>query len=123
VTTDESTKQFLEAEAQANQLVDELVALKGEVESYRTATVRLDGTTAAIGGLTDRLQEIAEGVGVAVRRMQDIGLPALLEAQSRASLSADATRADVASLRRLVAGGFAVLVLGLAATAVLIVVG
>lgn len=72
---------FLEAEAKAQELVDELVRLKESVQSYRNAGQALNEVAAAIGDLAERLQGLVEGNGNVLEALRSIGTPELLQRQ------------------------------------------
>ena len=95
MTTEDRVNKFLQAEEQANRLIDELETLRRESDSYRSAADRLDKAGDEVAHLTQRLDEI--------------GMPALLEAQQAVLARIDEvkTRAEergagIASLRRTV---------------------
>lgn len=72
---------FLEAEAKARELVDELARLKESVQSYRNAGQALNEVAAAIGELAGRLQGLVEGNGNVLEALRSIGTPELLQRQ------------------------------------------
>jgi len=69
---------FLQAEEEANRLVEELRRLKTETKSYKTAREALDKAATGLGDLSGRCAEIAERLGGLAETLRSIGTPELL---------------------------------------------
>ena len=72
------TSRFLQAEEEANLLVDHLTDLKKEVENYSSAREGLEKTTAHVIETLDKLSELAGKIGDVTLTLKDIGTPQIL---------------------------------------------
>ena len=77
----EIIKELLDAEDQANKLIQELSRLKSEVESYREASRGLRDTSDGLSRLTDALTTITEGIGKVVETTKNLGTPQIINRQ------------------------------------------
>jgi chromosome segregation ATPase len=76
----------LQAEEEANRLVEELRRLKIETESYKTAREALGQAATGVGDLSSRCATIIEQIGGIAETLRSIGTPELL---SRMEVVAD----------------------------------
>jgi uncharacterized phage infection (PIP) family protein YhgE len=69
---------FLQAEEEANRLVEVLKHLKAEAESYKKAHETLDQAASGLSELSSRYTQIAERLGGLAEALRSIGTPELL---------------------------------------------
>lgn len=110
--------QFLQAEEEANRLIEELGKLRKETESYASASKSLNQASSEVGKTARSLQAVAENSAQVFKTLNAIGTPELLRAQEEAKLVVlQKIEEEGAKLRRVVlltAGTllFALLLLG-----------
>lgn len=100
----DSAESFLEAEEQANRLVEELVRLKQEVESYAVARQTLDGAAQRVKGLLDPMTEAASRMRDVVSALERIGTPQILQAQQELLARLDKVHGAVGVMAQRVGG-------------------
>lgn len=89
---------FLQAEAEAHQLVEQLVKLKRETESYAAAHTELEKAGGALGELSGVLGGVTQRLGEVVQTLRSIGTPELLRAQEASTVQLEALSSRVVSL-------------------------
>ena len=93
----ENVEVFLQAEAEAHQLVEQLVKLREETESYAAAHTALDKAADGLGKLSDVLGGITQRLGEVVQTLRSIGTPELLRAQEASAVQLEALGSRVAT--------------------------
>lgn len=94
---EDPVRTFLDAEQQANQLLDELKRLKQEVGSYRDARATLEQLSASLDQYTSRLSDLATRGAIVLDALKSLGTPEILA-------RIDQTRSGVEGLRELLSG-------------------
>lgn len=99
VVTD-GTDLFLQAEEQANRLVDELTRLKEETESYTTSRRALDAAAGGVSELATRMADVAGQLGALGETLRSIGTPELLRAQEAVAKHVAGLHAEISNLHQ-----------------------
>ena len=90
----------MEAEQEANRLVEELTRLKNESESYRAARGTLEKAGDGVARLGGELADAAHHLDGMIETLRAIGTSELLRTQEAATAEVAALRRDLASTRR-----------------------
>jgi hypothetical protein len=105
---------ILNLEQDANRLVDELVALKAQVSSYKTATNELDKARTALAGFLSKTEELTRQTHKLIETTNAIGSAKIFQ-------ELEAIRIAVAQNEKKAAKRILILILGLVLTIALLV--
>jgi len=102
VSTD-GTDLFLQAEEEANRLIEVLAQLKKETESYRTSRQAMGEAAEGVGVAATRLADVALQLGSLGETLRSIGTPELLRAQKAVANQVAGLRAAISDTQQSIA--------------------
>ena len=89
MTTGKTAERFLELEARANELLNELARLRKETIHYSKAAGTLDQVSENVSSLVDKLEKLTEGLRDAVGGLRELGVGDLVDHTSKMAAQLD----------------------------------